>query len=88
MKYTCIVYQPAIRPTSTVRIGPVFLTAKDINMLPQNLVLIKVYPLHYSESFHPSLLLFLFKYLAKCEEIATEVLINRNSLDILCHIND
>ena len=38
---------------------------------------------------HPSLLLFFFKYLAKCAEIATEMLIKYcNSVYILCHIND
>ena len=46
---------------------------------------IKIYSLHYNEteSFLPSLPLFLFDWIIKGREIAKEILINCNSLYLL-----
>ena len=44
-----------------------------------------MYPLHHSESFHPSLLLFLFEWLMKRWKLLRGVSINCNSLYLLHH---
>ena len=48
---------------------------------------IKIYPLRHSESFYLSLLLFFFNWWTKRWEITNEVLMNYNSLYLLCHAN-
>ena len=53
----------------------------------RSVVLIKIYSLHHSESFPPSLLLFLFDWLTKRWKTAKEMSINCNSLYLLCHTN-
>ena len=50
-------------------------------------VLIKIYPLHHSESFYPSLLLLLFDWWMKRWEITKEVSMNYNGLYLLRHGN-
>ena len=67
-------YLPAIRPTSSRRIGPFFLPIQNINTLTQ--ICCSDLPLHHDESIHPSLLSFLFDWWMKRWEIAEDVLIN------------
>ena len=50
-----------------------------------SVVPIKIYPLRHDESFHSSLLLFLFDWLLKRWEITKAVLINCNGFWLLRH---
>ena len=54
--------QPAIRCTSSGRISPVFSQSRISMCHHSSVVLIKIYLLYHSESFHPLLLQFLFDW--------------------------
>ena len=70
------VCRTCIKPTSSRRIGPVFSQHKISTHKHRSVVPIKIHPLHHDESFHPSLLPFLFDWWTKRWEIAEEVLMN------------
>ena len=53
---------PAVRPTSGGRIGPIFSHNTEYRLANTSVVPIKIYPLRPVESFHPSLLAFLFDW--------------------------
>ena len=76
-KSSCIctyVYWTLIRPTSGGRIGLVF--SYNTEYWCSNIDLLKIYPLCHGDSFHPSLLLFLFDWWTKRWEIAKEMSMN------------
>ena len=59
---------PTIRPTSSGKIGPVFSQCRILICYHRTVDPIKIYPLQYSESLYPSLLLFLFDWWTKASD--------------------